>query len=56
MKVKDLIKALNEIEDKDREFLVSSDEELNTLFMDFQLGDLETGEICIYGLSGSEKK
>jgi len=52
MKVKDLIKELNKIEDKEREFLVASDEELNVLFKDLKLEDLDTGELCIYGLNG----
>ena len=32
--------------------LVSSDEELNTLYQKLQIGDLKNGKFAIYGLSG----
>ena len=34
--------------------LVSSDEELNTMFEKIQIGDLKDGRLVFYGLSGSE--
>jgi hypothetical protein len=54
MKVKDLINQLKGLEDND--FVVSCDEELNTLFSEWQISKL-TGKkktIVIFGLSGSE--
>lgn len=54
MKVKELIKALKDLE-QERNIVVSSDEELNTIYKDFEICELE-GEkrYCIFGLSGSE--
>jgi len=54
MKVSDLINQLKGLEDND--FVVSCDEELNTLFSEWQISKL-TGKkktIVIFGLSGSE--
>ena len=53
MKVKELIKILKTL-DQDKDFLVSCDEELNTLYKDFEVADLDHKEYVIYGLSGSE--
>ena len=54
MKVKELIKILKTC-DQETEFLVSSDEELNTLYTDFQVCLLENlKKYAIYGLSGTE--
>ncbi len=54
MKVKELIKELQKCE-PEHEVLVSSDEELNTLYSNVEVALLE-GEtrVVIYGLSGSE--
>jgi len=54
MKVKELIEKLKTIE-QDKDILVSSDEELNTLYKDLEvcfLSDIK--KYCIFGLSGSE--
>ena len=54
MKVKDFMKFLSR-QDLDKELLVSSDEELNTMFKSWQIARLEgTEQFVIYGLSGSE--
>lgn len=61
MKVKDLIKALKGCK-QDREIYVACDEELNTIFSSFEIGEIDAGKpesvqpsyYCLYGLSGSE--
>lgn len=54
MKIKELIDVLNKL-DQNKEIKVSSDEELNTIFNEFEIGDIyEDKYYCIYGLSGSE--
>jgi len=58
MKIKELIKHLVQFE-QEAEFLISSDEELNTLYKDFEIAvlgedDSDVKEVVIYGLSGSE--
>ena len=50
MKVKEVIKELKKL-NQESEFLVSSDEELNTLFKKFEFGLLEKNRVCVYGLS-----
>ena len=56
MKVRDFMKFVTK-EDLDKELLVSSDEELNTLFKDWEIAELEgTGKFVIYGFSGSEEE
>ena len=60
MKYKELKKWFSEngVKDND-EILLGSDEELNNLFEDIQLGLLEEGknrEFVLYGLSGSERE
>ncbi len=54
-KVKELIKDLKTI-NPESEVLISSDEELNALFKDFQISELSDRKntIVIYGLSGSQ--
>lgn len=54
-KVSELINTLKKF-DGDTKVLVSSDEELNVLFSDFEIAELSDREktIVIYGLSGSE--
>jgi hypothetical protein len=53
--IKELIKALEYIDNKNSKFYVSSDEELNTIFTDFRiLHDKEDNSYIIFGLSGSE--
>ena len=55
IKVKDVIAELQK-HDPDSQFLVSSDEEMNTLFWGFEVAQLK-GEkkVVIYGLSGREE-
>lgn len=54
MKVKELIKILKTL-DQEKEFLVSSDEELNIIYKDFRICRFtDTNQVAIYGLSGSE--
>lgn len=59
MKVKELIKLLNGFK-PEAEVLLSCDEELNTLFSDVQLSNLENSRtktedmIVMWGNSGSE--
>lgn len=54
-KVKELIEDLKTI-NPESEVLVSSDEELNVLFKDFQISELSDRKntIVIFGLSGSQ--
>lgn len=55
MKVQDLINVLKTLPPK-AEFLVGSDEELNSLFIEWQIGELDKGKkYCIYGLSGKRE-
>jgi hypothetical protein len=54
MKIKELIKVLNTL-DKEKEVFVSSDEELNTIFNKFEIGDCEE-YFVFYGLTGTEKE
>ena len=54
MKIKEVIEELKTL-NQESEFLVSSDEELNTLFNKFEFGILEDNKVCIYGLSGFEE-
>jgi N-acetylglutamate synthase-like GNAT family acetyltransferase len=54
MKVKELIKALKDL-GQEKNIVVSSDEELNTIYKDFEICELEgENRYCIFGLSGSE--
>ena len=58
MKIKELIKHLKQFE-QEADVLVSSDEELNTLYKNFEVAvygkdDSDVEEVVIYGLSGSE--
>lgn len=59
MEIQELIKKLKQFNPK-AEFLVSCDEELNVLFKDFEVTDLEEEDgreikrVVIFGLSGSE--
>jgi len=58
MKVKELIEHLKQFE-QTAEVLISSDEELNTLFKGFEVAvygedDSDIKQIVIYGLSGEE--
>lgn len=54
MKIKELIERLQSL-NGEAEILVSSDEELNTLFQKFEICLLEgEDKYCIFGLSGSE--
>jgi hypothetical protein len=56
MTVKQLKNILEDLEN-DAEFVVSSDEELNTIFGKWEVAELEGEEVktyCIYGFSGSE--
>lgn len=57
MKIKELIKELKTL-NQEGNILISSDEELNTLFKKFEIGILkdDESEYCLYGLSGSEKE
>lgn len=59
MKVKELIKELKTF-GQDKEVLIASDEELNSLFTGLQVADYgmekPTKEVVIYGLSGTEKE
>jgi len=54
-KVKELIEDLKTI-NPESEVLISSDEELNILFKDFQISELSDRKdtIVIFGLSGSQ--
>ena len=55
MKIKELIEELKKFNQED-EFLVSSDEELNTLYYKYEVAFLiDTKKVCIYGLSGYEE-
>jgi len=56
MKIKELIILLKTLK-QEAEVLVSSDEELNTLYKDFEVSTLiddKINRVVIYGLSGSE--
>jgi len=56
MQVKELKKYLESF-DQEAQVLVSSDEELNTMFSKFEvavLGEDDNNRVVIYGLSGSE--
>jgi len=54
MKVKELIKELKKF-NQEHNVLVSSDEELNTMYKKFEIARLEgENNIVFYGLSGSE--
>jgi hypothetical protein len=58
MKVKELIAELSKF-NHEAEILVSSDEELNTLYKGLEVAeieDLEEKPVVIYGLSGTEKE
>ena len=56
MKVKELITELKKF-NPNTEFLVSSDEELNTLYTRWEVAGLtDTDEVVIYGFSGSEQE
>ena len=60
MNVKELIEHLKQFE-QTAEVLISSDEELNTLFKGFEVAvygedDSDIKQIVIYGLSGEELK
>lgn len=54
MKIKEFINTLKGL-DPEKEILLSCDEELNTLFKDLQIAELEnTNYYVIWGNSGSE--
>lgn len=53
MTIKQLKKIIEPLPDN-KEFLVSSDEELNTLFGNWEISEIEEGKYVIFGLSGSE--
>jgi hypothetical protein len=53
MKVRELIAGLMSIKDKEAEVYVACDEEWNTIYKEFEIGN-EGGKFVIYGLSGSE--
>lgn len=54
MKVRNMLKMLTKA-DIDKEILVSSDEELNCVFNDFQIAKLEgTDKLVLFPYSGSE--
>ena len=55
MKVKDVIEKLKTF-NQDADFIVSCDEELNTLYGDFEIGNLSLDglQVVIAGLSGTE--
>jgi len=53
MKIKELIKKLKLL-NQDEKIVLSSDEELNTLYEDIQVEELETYGYVIWGNSGSE--
>jgi len=56
MKVKELIKELL-ILNQEQDILLSSDEELNTLFNKIEVCELEgENKYCLFGLSGSEEE
>jgi hypothetical protein len=60
MKVGDLVATLKEC-DQNAQILASSDEELNTLFREIEIGELEHEEgkarrYVLYGLSGTEEE
>jgi len=52
MKVKDLVADLKTLP-QDKEIYVACDEELNTIFKKFEIGDCGK-YFCFYGLSGTE--
>ena len=58
MLIKELKRELAKFDDEAL-VVISSDEELNTLFEKFEVAELEDGkegkEVVIYGLSGSER-
>lgn len=54
MKVKKLKEYLKGLKDSD-EFLISSDEELNTLYKDGEVAKIGNGKYVIYGFSGTEE-
>jgi hypothetical protein len=60
MKIKELIEKLNKL-NQEGQIVVSSDEELNTLYDDFEVSELgedafdESQVYVIFGLSGSER-
>ena len=54
MKVKEVIEKLKAFK-QDAEFLVSCDEELNTLFTGYEITELDNEDnVVIFGLSGTE--
>lgn len=56
MKIKELIEKLQTL-NQNKEILLSSDEELNTLFEDIQIAGLKENDgYVIWGNSGSEKE
>jgi len=54
MKVRELVGMLNKKENLGLEILVSSDEELNTLFGKWEVCSVANNKLVIYGLSGTE--
>ena len=55
MKIKELIKVLKTL-NSNADIKISSDEELNTIYSKFEIGELKTDkEFVFYGLSGSEE-
>ena len=55
MKIKELIELLQTLK-QDKEILLGNDEELNTLFKDIQVAELEGEGYVIWGNSGSERE
>ena len=56
MIIKELIKKLKTIEDKDKKILVACDEEWNSIFENVMImKEEDSGDYVIFGLSGSER-
>ncbi len=53
MNVGELINLLKLFK-QDKEVVISSDEELNTLYKEFEVARLDDNEVVIFGLSGTE--
>lgn len=50
------IKLLQSVKDKQVPFMVASDEELNSIFTNWEFTQGEKGEIIVFGYSGSERQ
>jgi len=56
MIIKELIKKLSTLK-QDNDILLSSDEELNTIYRDIEICEIEDeNKYCLFGLSGSEEE